>query len=183
MKFPVFKTSFDAFEFLWRVRRLALRLGTLPLVLSLVVAFATESLSNYVISSQPAVPSPDLRATYFSLGQGVLQLLIMLPITVVWLRLSVLGKAAAVGKPVFSFGGVERRFLGLQLQVLVGYVAGLAVTVLVTRYLLALSVNGPLYWSYIGVVWLAVCIVTLLVSLMRISLAFVASALDQPMSL
>ncbi len=111
MKFPVFRTTLEAFKFCWGQRNVALRLGALPLVLHAILTFAGNAIAGLHIVSDDS-PSTT-QALVLQLALAALQMLVFLPLTVTWFRIVVIGEHEALQRSMFTFGRTERRFFGL----------------------------------------------------------------------
>jgi hypothetical protein len=177
MKFPVWQTAVDVVDFLWRERRLLVRHGTLPFLLSLVIFVLAKGFGINLSQPQPAdLPKGMLVA--------LVQVVIFLPMTVTWYRLSVMGPAEGEHRPIFALGRLEGRLLLWQilLGLTVGGVAGLAIIPVVVVYAIlnSMGLAGPAT-IVAGVLGVGVVIGALLV-LARLSLVLVQAALDQPVN-
>lgn len=175
MKFPVWQTAVDVLDFLWRERRLLVRHGTLPFLLSLVMSVLVKGFGLNVSQLQPSeLPKVLLLAAA--------QLIIFLPMTVTWYRLSTLGEAEGEHRPIFTLGRLEGRFLlwQINLGLLVGGGTGLAIALLMVAYSIAgaTGLGGPAL-VVCGLLGVGVVIGALLV-LARLSLVLVQAALGQP---
>ena len=185
MKFPVFQTTLEALEYCWRERRLGVRFAALPFVIGLILASAAQlTLGISTLSGQQMPPSTILMAA----GLSALHMLVYAPLSVTWLRLTVLGEEAARGRRVFTFGQAERRFFGWQILCFFAafglVVVGSAITGLLfvfvedKRDILGATVRFIV--GAIDVAWTCFWIVGLLLAMMRVTMIFVLAALDQP---
>lgn len=181
MKFSVWQTSIAVLEFMRQERRLVARYGALPLILSFVVKLAVGGLvAALTLKGEGAMDNTTNAAIL--LAQSAAQLIILLPVTVFCLRLSVIGEDAAAGRPIFQIGRVEWQFLRLQLKAMAGYLGILAIIVGGALLLSRPGERGQPIFTILALLWLIGGAVGILMVLMRISMAFVASALDQPMT-
>lgn len=174
MKFPVWRTTGDVFEFCWRERRLLLRFGLPPLALSIFLTFAATYAG--LIGDQP---SP----TYIGLA-AALQMLIYAPVTVTWYRITVVGESEAGNRALFSLQRREWRLIGWQIVILIGIICIAIVGGLLTGALAHLGGDGSSLWlTVINAVWTAGWFLTLLLIAMRFSMVMALIAMDQPVHL
>ena len=174
MKFPVWQTTLEVFDYLWRERRALVRFG-LPPVATL---FLLSVLLQLVLGENEA---------NVQIAQGIVgivQVVIFLPVTVTWYRMAVIGEAEARTRPLFSFGREEARLLKWQVAILaiVLVIAGVcsAVTILLNNY--SQEDNSGIV-MLVNIIWSIAWLFSLLVLMTRLSMVLVLAALDQPVSL
>jgi hypothetical protein len=171
MKFPVWRTTLDAFAFLWRHRDAVVRYGSLPLALNILATFA--------------ITASGIEEGYATALSSLAYLVIYVPVTIAWYRLTVLGSDAIKTRPVFKFGRPEWRLFWWQVLVLVVIVVVFLITGAVFVFL---TTTGKLAGYELPALIFAgtlMAIVVLAVGLFatRLSLAMVVVALDSTVSL
>jgi hypothetical protein len=174
MKFPVWRTTLEVFEFLWRERAAMLRFGLPPVAIIFVVSVALQIALGEQEWEQ-----------FTAMGvNAVVQGLILLPVTVMWYRLAVIGESELVGHPVFLFTPREWRLLGWQVLILlivaaVAFVCA-AVTIVLTEFN---QEQESMAMLGINIVWTIAWLLSLLLLMTRLSMVMVLAALDQPVSI
>ncbi len=189
MKFPVFQTTLDALRFCWQERRLAVRFGTLPLIIGFILSFAGQAVMGISALTPEAAPS-NMSLVSITLTINTLQMVIYAPLGVTWLRLTVLGEAAAHSRPIFTFGHAERQFFRWQVLCFfaaVGTVAvGSAITAAIFMFLEdrgdILSTPTRFVVGAVGVAWTCFWLIAVFLGIMRITMILVLAALDQPVN-
>ncbi len=174
MRFPVWQTAVDVLDFLWRERKLLVRHGTLPFLVSM---------SAFVIAKGFGIDMdrPQRDDIPHLLLVLLVQLIIFLPMTVTWYRLSVLGEAEGE-RPIFALGRLEGRFLLWQvlLGLLVGAGASVAIVPIAILYVVADAMG-------LGAQALVICavlgvgvVIGAFLAIARLSLVLVQAALGGP---
>ena len=187
MKFPVFQTTLDALRYCWQERQLAVRFGTLPLIIGFILSFAGQAVMGISTLSPEAAPST-MSLLAITLTINALQMVIYAPLGVTWLRLTVLGEAAARNRPIFTFGHAERQFFRWQLLCFLAAVGIIAVGSAITAGLFVfvedkgdiLSTPTRFIIGAIDVAWTCFWLIAVFLAIMRITMILVLAALDQP---
>lgn len=175
MKIPVWRTTLEIFDVMWNERGLIARYGMFPLLLTIAVSFTALALG--IKTENPT------RETALPLALLALtQLLVYLRLSVTWYRTIVLGETAAQGRPLFTLGRLELRFL--LWQVLLGLAVGLflavAATVIGIIYFGAQAVGQKVAGMVSAVIFGVSAFVGALLIMARLSLVLVFAALGQP---
>ena len=137
---------------------------------------------NFILS-HPASSVPDLRPIYFLLMQSAFDLLIFLPFTVTWVRLAALGPQEASRRTIFSVGRLEWRFLWLQLIVLLPCLFVVGISAGIAGVFVRMAPDGDALLYFVALIWAALSIGTTFVVAIRIALALVATAVENPMKM
>ena len=174
MKFPVWQTTLEVFDYLWREQRALVRFGLPPVaalfILSVLLQLVLGENEANVQIAQGIV--------------GIVQVVIFLPVTVTWYRMAVIGEAEARTRPLFSIGREEARLLKWQVAILaiVLVIAGVcsAVTILLNNY--SQEDNSGIV-MLVNIIWSIAWLFSLLVLMTRLSMVLVLAALDQPVSI
>lgn len=174
MKFPIWRTTLDVFDFCWRERRLLLRFGLPPLALTILVTSA--AMYAGLMGDQPS-------ATFIGLA-AAFQLLISAPVTVTWYRIVVVGESEASNRALFRLERREWRLIGWQIAVLIGIVCIAIISGLLTGLLARFGGDGSSLWlTAVNVVWTVGWVLTLILLAMRFSMIMALVAMDQPIHL
>jgi hypothetical protein len=174
MKFSVWQTVREVFEYCWQERRLAVSFSALPL-LGMVLLYSAIAAFSALTS-----PSEGTVATLALVAMCVMMIL-YLPLTVSWYRIVVLGPQEARQRPLFSLGAREWRLLGW--QVAFTLVLGLAAIVCAGISYLMLTPQDALGLQLLGIIWTGFWLISLGLIIMRLSLISALVALDQPVKL
>jgi hypothetical protein len=173
MKLPVWHTTIDVLDYMWRERRPLVRVGLPTVIITLALAILVASLTDY----DPNKPSVTMGVVV------LLQVLVYVPATVVWYRSVALDTSEAARHPFFKFGRREMRFFGW--QVAVSLVIGVWAVVGVAVFL-ALSAfnrdNSSAVVIGIIVAWMILSLGSLFALVTRFSMVLVLVALDRPVS-
>ena len=183
MQFRVWQIVADAFDYCWRERAAVVRFGTIPF---LAVLVASGLLHGFFPQAEapPArtgIPAPVLLA---GLGYSLIHLIVYLPMYVTWYRMVVLGKGEAA-RPRFVLGRREGRMFWWQVLVIViaivtSVVGGVAIAIV---FLALRAVAGPIGGGVAAVILGVALVAFLLMLVVRLSMASVLVATDQPVSL
>ena len=177
MKFPVWKTTLDAFDYMWRERRALVRFGKVPLRAVILLSFAGHAI--------------DVDPTKLSLNLGFLslaQMIVYLPVTVTWYRIVVYGEEGAKNRPLFTLGRVEWRFLGWQVLCLIPFAGfmfiGIAISVVLGMFARDFGFDHAMgfVFAIAAVVWTVFWVVGMMLVVTRLSMVLVLVALDRPVS-
>lgn len=164
----------DVFSHMWRERRALVHFGVLPTLL----VFAVLAIARLVMGA-----GADKDATRQVIGI-LAQLVIFLPITITWYRITVLGDAEAANRARFSFGRPEWRLLGWQAAITAGAFVFMGISGLGTFKLLMMNeANYSAIRAAVIVIWTALWILVTLLVLTRLGMVMVLSAIDRPASL
>lgn len=175
MRFPVWQTAVDVLDFLWRERRLLVRHGTLPFLVSMS-AFVVAKGFGIDMDRPQGDDVPKLMLVL------LVQLIIFLPMTVTWYRMAVLGEAEGEQRPIFTLGRLEGRFLLWQilLGLLVGAGASAALVPIVVLYAVADAMGfGGQAMVVCAILGVGVLMGAFL-AIARLSLVLVQAALGRP---
>lgn len=187
MQLPVVEIAAEAYHAVWRYRRLLVDRAAVPAALVLAIGIVEHLLSGS--GSVPLEPPPgvegDAPADEGGGGGpgfiGIAYFLASLPFLVSWYRVIIDGPQAVAGRPPFSFGRPEGRFLLWAL--LLGLV--LAVPMIIAGAVAIPFATGELPGNQVPLlpVLLAVFFFILLVlASLRLSLIFPAIAVEEPAS-
>ncbi len=167
MQLPVFQTMGEILDYCWARRHVLAVHGAAPVgVISLInlglwlmgIDIPFVSLSNVAMSFVGAI--------------------IVLPFTVTWYRMIILGDGDLAKRPVFSYSAREGRLLVWQIIIIIGMAlfagAGLAVLNLAGQIF-----SGPV-GQFLQSVLLLAFAVSLIASLCRLSLVLAMAATDRP---
>jgi len=189
MKFPVFRTTWEVLDYCWRERKLAVRFAALPLIIIVGLNLTVLAVLGTAALDVPEESLTDPQAMILSLAVSVVQMIVYLPLSVTWLRLVVLGEAAARSRSIFTFGSAERRFFGWQLLcllavfVVVGIGAGITLALqAVINDMRLLGETARMLVALAAIGWTFVWVAGLIMGLVRMTMIFVFAALDQPVT-
>jgi hypothetical protein len=173
MKFPVWQTVKDVFAFMWRERRTLMRFAPVPTISLFLVTMATQ----YITSTNGR------GGTLIDIVSGAFEVVVFLPITVMWYRFVVLGPAETAGRPQMSFSRREWRLLSWQLAIVAITVVIAFACFAITQVLIDFAdsrASMPIF--FVGYIWTVAWFISILLMLTRLSMALVLVALDQPVS-
>ena len=179
MKFPVWSTVVEAFDYCWRERAAMVRFGWIPVVVVMIVTIILEALGMGKTATAD-MNDPRAQATMFLVG--IIQAIVFLSVSVTWYQKVVLGDEAAAQRPVFSLGRLEMRMFGWQLVVIAGLlVAGVigAFAIIFLYGLLAAS-GQDIAAVAVAIVLGAALLLVLGFAAMRFAMVLVLVALDKP---
>jgi hypothetical protein len=173
MKFPVWRTTLEVFDFLWRERAALVRFGLPPVAIIFIVG----------VILQLSLGEAQWEQATAQVITAVAQALILLPVTVLWYRLTVIGEGELTGRPMFSFGPREWRLLGWQILILLIVFAVAIVCAAVTFVLTEFNQEQEsIAFLAINIAWTIGWLLSLMLLMTRLSMMMVLAALDQPVS-
>lgn len=174
IEFKVWRTVVDVFDYCWRERRAMLRFGWLPVVVTIIGGAIGQA-----FGLEKAEPSIGLTLL------GLLQAVVLLPVSVTWYRMVALGDAEAQRRPVFTLGRLEWRLFWWQLFIIVGLgVVGVVGSFIIVGLHTGLSTLGYLTAALGAAIGLgAILLAALLFAALRLAMVLVLVAVDKPIDL
>ncbi len=183
MKFRVWATVVEAFDYCWRERRAMVHFGWIPVGITLAVAILLQIYG--IDKSAVSAGTPDLRASGAIMLTGLIQTLVYLSVSVTWYQKVVLGDSAARRRPVFTFGRLELRMLGWQFAAIGVFLVVIVIGALIISALYgALTAAGQAVAANVLVIVLGLALgLGVCVAAMRFAMIVVLVALDKPVAL
>jgi hypothetical protein len=172
MKFPVFRTVLGVFDYCWRKRRLLVRFGALPFALNLILAAAMLAING---------GRTPLEVSGMFITFTVIMTVLYLPLTVTWYRIVVFGEGEATNRPLFTLGRRELRLLGWQVALILVAICGAVGGAFITRVFFHLGEEGV--FAIIAVLWTAAWVISLALTVVRLTLILALVSVDQPVNL
>ncbi|MEQ9109615.1 MAG: alpha/beta hydrolase [Rhodospirillaceae bacterium] len=174
MDLPVFKTVGEILEYCWARRRIALTYAVIPMGLTVIANLAVWLMGvDLTVIGSPA---------FYALN--IFGALVFMPFTVTWYRMVILGEQTLSQRQLFSFTGLEAKFLFWQVVIVlivlaVGGGGGFLIGALVEAATAGDAAMAQALASLLMAAW-AVAIVS---ATCRLSLVLAMAATDRPVSL
>ena len=181
MKFPVWSTVVEAFEYCWRERAAMVRFGWIPTLIVMALSIALTAL----MMSLPLQASTDDQKKLVNALSGLVQALVFLSVSVTWYQKVVLGDQAAAQRPMFALGRLEMRMLGWQLLAIFAFaVVGIGgAFVIVAIYSAVLAGGQEMAAVAVAIGLGAALLLAIMFTAMRLAMVLVLVALDKPVAL
>lgn len=179
MKFRVWSTVVEAFDYCWQERRAMVRFGWIPVVIVIAATIALEALGMGK-SMSTDMNDPRAQGTMFVLG--IIQAIVFLSVSVTWYQKVVLGDEAAAQRPVFSLGRLEMRMFGWQIAVIAGLlvVGVIGAFAIIFIYGLLAASGQEIAAVAVAIILGAALLLVLGFAALRFAMVLVLVALDKP---
>ena len=179
MKFRVWSTVVDAFDYCWRERAAMVRFGWIPVLVVMAVTIILEAMG---MGKSMSADMNDPRAQAMMFIVGIIQAIVFLSVSVTWYQKVVLGDEAAARRPVFALGRLEIRMFGWQLVVIAGLlVAGvIGAFAIIFIYGLLAARGQEIAAVALAIILGAALLLVLGFAAMRFAMVLVLVALDKP---
>lgn len=181
MKFPVWSTVVEAFDYCWRERRAMVRFGWIPTVIVIAVSIALTGLMMRL----PLQSDTDQQKQVVRGIAGLIQAVVFLSVSVTWYQKVVLGDDAAAQRPMFTLGQLEMRLLGWQILAILAFVVvGTAGAIAIAAIYGVVAAGGQEIAAIIVAMVLGgALLLAILFTAMRLAMVLVLVALDKPVKL